>query len=316
MHRRALLAGAIFPLLRPAVAQPSAPIRLVVPFAPGGAIDAIARALARRMQDGSGRTLIVENRVGAGGTIGAASVARAAPDGTTLLVSELGAIAAAPAIFANLPYDPVRGFAHIIIVAEVPVVMIGHPSTGADLPALLARARREPGRVTYASGGVGNASHLFMADFARRARVEMLHVPYRGGGEIMRALLTGEVDVSITTIATALPQLQSGALRAFGIGDASPHLLLPQVPPLGAMVPGFTAIAWHGLHAPAGIPTETLAALHAMVAEALGDPALRDWMQQRGIAPGGGTPSQAGARVVAETIRWTEVARAAGVRPE
>lgn len=315
MHRRSLL---IAPLALPlaARAQPAAPIRMVVPFAPGGAIDAIARALARRMQDGSGRSFIVENRAGAGGTIGAAAVARAAPDGATLLVSELGAIAAAPAIFASLPYDPVHGFAHIVIAADVPVVMVGHPSAGADLAAVLARARREPGRVTYASGGVGNASHLFMADFARRAGVDMLHVPYRGGGEIMRALLAGEVDLSITTIATALPHLRSGALRAFGTGDAAPHALLAEVPPLGATVPGFTAIAWHGLHAPAGTPSAVLGPLHAMAAEALGDPALREWMRERGITPGGGTPEQAAARVATETARWTEVARAAGVRPE
>jgi tripartite-type tricarboxylate transporter receptor subunit TctC len=316
MRRRMLLAAARHDKRGRAWAQPAPSIRLVVPFAPGGAIDAIARALARRIQDGSGRTVIVENRVGAGGTIGAASVARAAPDGTTLLVSELGAIAAAPAVFAHLPYDPVRGFAHIIIAAEVPVVMIGHPAAGIDLPAVLARARREPERVTYASGGVGNASHLFMADFARRAGVELLHVPYRGGGEIMRALLAGEVDLSITTIATALPHLQSGALRALGTADAAPHPLLPQVPPLGATAPGFTAIAWHGLHAPAGTPPDILADLHAMAAEALSDAALRAWMQERGITPGGGTPEQAAAHVASETVRWTEVARAAGVRPE
>lgn len=316
IRRRHLLLGSLALAAPARAALPAGPIRLVVPFAPGGAIDAIGRALARRMGEGSGRTFIVENRAGAGGTIGAASVARAAPDGTMLLVSELGANAAAPAVFANLPYDPVRDFAHVVMAAEVPVVLVAHPAVAPDLAALLARARREPGRLTYASGGVGNASHLFMADVARRAGIELTHVPYRGGGEIMRALLAGETAMSITTVATALPQIRAGALRALAVGDAAPHPLLPGVPPLGTALPGLVLAAWHGLHAPAATPAPVLAAIHAAASEALADPALRGWMEERGITPRGGSMAEAAAHIAAETARWTEVARAAGVRPE
>ncbi len=317
MRRRSLVAAALALAVGSArAALPSAPIRIVVPFAPGGAIDAIGRALARRMQEGTGRSFVVENRAGAGGTIGAASVARAAPDGTTLLISELGANAAAPAVFSNLPYDPVLDFAHVTIAAEVPVVLVAHPDVASDLGGFLARARREPGRLTYASGGVGNASHLFMADLARRAGLNLTHVPYRGGGQIMQALLSGETGLSITTISTALPHLRSGALRAFGVGDTAPHPLLPGVPPLASAVPQFAAAAWHGLHAPAATPAPVLRSLHATAAAALSDPALRTWMSERGITPRGGTPDEASAHVAVETARWTEVARVAGVRPE
>jgi tripartite-type tricarboxylate transporter receptor subunit TctC len=268
------------------------------------------------MGEGTGRSFVVENRVGAGGTLGAAAVARAAPDGTTLLVSELGANAAAPAVFANLPYDPVRDFAHLLIAAEVPVVLVGHPGAAPDLAGMIAAARATPGRLTYASGGVGNASHLFMADFLRRAALKMTHVPYRGGGDIIRALLAGETGFSVTTVATALPLVRSGGLRALGVGDVAPHPLLPDVPPLAAAVPGFGAAAWHGLHAPAATPRPVLAALHGAAAEAVADPALRAWMTERGIAPRGGTPDEAAAFIAAETTRWTEAAREAGVRPD
>lgn len=315
--RRTLLAASAVAFAAPArAALPAGPIRAVVPFAPGGAIDAIGRALARRMGDGTGRSFVVENRTGAGGTIGAAAVARAAPDGATLLVSELGANAAAPAVFANLPYDPVRDFAHLLIAAAVPVVLVAHPGAPPDLAGMIAAARAAPGRLTYASGGVGNASHLFMADFLRRAGLEMTHVPCRGGGDIMRALLSGETAFSVTTVATALPQIRSGALRALGVGDTAPHPLLPEVPPLAAAVPGFRAAAWHGLHAPVATPRPVLAALHGAAAEAVDDPALRAWMTERGITPRGGTPQDAAAFIAAETVRWTEVAREAGVRPE
>jgi tripartite-type tricarboxylate transporter receptor subunit TctC len=252
IRRRTLLVVSSASFASPArAALPTGPIRVVVPFAPGGAIDAIGRALARRMGETTGRSFVVENRAGAGGTIGAAAVARAAP-----------------------------------------------------------------GRLTYASGGAGNASHLFMADFLRRAGLEMTHVPCRGGGDIIRALLSGETGFSVTTIATALPLVRSGGLRALGVGEAAPHPLLPDVPPLSAAVAGFTASAWHGLHAPAATPRPILGVLHAAAAEAVADPALRAWMSERGITPRGGTAEEAAAFIAAETARWTDVAREAGVRPD
>jgi tripartite-type tricarboxylate transporter receptor subunit TctC len=198
----------------------------------------------------------------------------------------------------------------------VPVVLLANPGAAPDLAGMIAAARAAPGRLTYASGGVGNASHLFMADLLRRAGLEMMHVPYRGGGEIIRALLSGETGFSVTTVATALPLVRSGALRALGVGDAGPHPLLPEVPPLATAVPGFSAAAWHGLHAPAATPRPVLAALHAAAAEAVADPALRAWMTERGIMPRGGTADDAAAFIAAETARWTEVAREAGVRPD
>lgn len=311
MRRRALAAL----LVAPALAQAN-PLRLVVGFAPGGGIDAYARLAARRLQEVTGRAVLVDNRAGAGGTIAAAHVARAAPDGLTLLVGENGSIATAGAVYANLPYDPLRDLVPVMLGVKQSVVVAARPGIADDLAGLAAAARAAPGRLAYSSAGAGNPTHLFPADFSHRAGIETTHVPYRGGGQMVASLLAGDTQFGFFGLASALPQIRNGNAVALAVGDEAPAPLLPQVPLASSTLPGFTFNFWYGFNAPTGTPAALVAELNAALAQAFAAPEVLAQLAAQGLRHQGGSPADYAAFAATETERWSAVARSAGVRPE
>ncbi len=316
--RRALLAAPALlgPPARAEDALPAGPFRLVLGFAPGGSIDGLARLVARRFQDATGRSMLVENRSGAGGVIAAGGVARATPDGTTLLFGEAGSIAIAPAIQANLPYDPLADLAPVTLVATQPVVLVTNPNGPANLADMVARARARPGGLRNGSVGPGNPTHLFGADLAQRAGIEIEAIHYRsGGGAAAIALLNGEVDLGFSALSGALPQIRAGAYRALGVGEAAGLPELPGVPPVAEIAPGFTARFWYGVHAPGATPAPVLAALSRAIGAALAEPAFGAQMQAQGLRLATGTPDSYRVFLRDEMERLGAAARLAGLRP-
>jgi tripartite-type tricarboxylate transporter receptor subunit TctC len=297
-------------------ALPAGPLRLVVGFAPGGGIDGFARLLARQLGEQGGRSVVVDNRPGAGGTLAAAHVARSAPDGTVLLVGDNGTIATAQAVFANLPYDPARDLVPVTLAATQSVVIAARPGLATGLAGLVEAARRAPGRLSYGSAGSGNPTHLFAADLAQRTGIEVLHVPYRGGAQMATSLLQRETDFGFFSLASALPHLRSGGMAPLAVGDAAPHPLLPQVPPARELLPGFDFAFWYGLNAPAGTPPAVVETLQAALRAALLAPELRGQLEAQGLVVRATSPADYAAFAAAETGRWTAVAQAAQIRPE
>jgi tripartite-type tricarboxylate transporter receptor subunit TctC len=314
MVRALLLVAALLMGWLPAQANelPRGPFRIVTGFAPGGSIDALARIMARAMQEGTGRVVVVENRPGAGGTLGAAYVARAAPGGETLLLSELGTVATARTVFANLPYDPDTDLAPVILAATQPIVIVS--GTGAtDLTGLIDRARREPGRVTHGATGVGNLTQFLAAELTRLAGVGFTDVHYRSGGEGISALLRREVDFSFASLATATPHLQSGALRALAVLEPARLPELPALPTAAETVPGLTASFWYGLHVPAATPPSVVSALNEAFAGALRQEDAARVLAAAGFRLAGGSPADYAAHVLREREIWSPVIRRLGL---
>jgi tripartite-type tricarboxylate transporter receptor subunit TctC len=319
MRRRhaIVLPALLAPLSARSQELPAGPFRLVVGFAAGGSIDGFARLLARRFADATGRSWIVENRSGAGGTIAAAGVARAAGDGTTLLLGESGSIAIAPAIQAALGYDPLRDLPAVTLVATQAIALVTNSRGPASIPDLVERARARPGSIRNGTAGVGNPTHLFGVDLARRLGIEIEHVHYRaGGGAAAVALLNDEVQLAFPGVAGAIRQIQAGQYRALGVGDAEPVDELPGVPPLASFAPGFSASFWFGLHAPAATPPALVAALNAALVPVLRDPAFQPMLASGGYRVAAGAPDAYASFVRLETARLGALAREAGLRAE
>lgn len=321
--RRAALAAALVPgLPRPGVAQPAwpqRPVRLVIPFAPGGAADTLARSIAQHIAPHlHGQTLVIDNRAGAGGTIAAAHVAAAAPDGHTLLLADIGANAVAGAMFERLPYDPARAFAPIIHLVNLPMVMIARVDAPFSDPAgFVAAARAAPERLTYSSAGPGGASHLAMELLNGAAGIRTTHVPYRGGAQVVAAVIQREVDVSIGTVSSAIGFIRSGVVKPIGVCTPAATPLLPEVPPIAAAVPGFAAGTWHGVLAPAGTQAAVIAAANAAFNATLAVAELRSRLEAtQGAEIIGGAPQAFGDFIAAEIAKWGPVVRAAGIRAD
>ena len=290
-----------------------------MPFGPGGAPDILARIMARYFPaQARGQQLIVENRSGAGGTIGAGYVAQSRPDGLTLLMAEQGAAALAHELYQDLPYDPRRSFTPVIWLVDLPMVLVVRPGLPArDLAALLDQARRQPGSLSYASVGIGHMGHLAMELLLRRTGggAQMLHVIYRSGGDIMAALVKGEVDMTVASYSSAQTFLQSGTVRPVAVTTATPLAALPGVPLLSEKMPGLTATLWYGLLGPAGMPRDLVAEVNTVFNAVLETPELRETVrQQQASDPIGGTPDRLAEHLRAEIARWTPVVRAAGGR--
>jgi tripartite-type tricarboxylate transporter receptor subunit TctC len=323
--RRALgagILGAAASAALPAAAQgwPARPIRIVVPFPPGGSTDLLARRLAERMTASLGQAVIVENRPGAGGTTGADLVAKSPPDGHTLLLGVTGSNAIAASLFPNLPYDPVRDFAPVSRLVSAPLVLVVNPRHPAqDLAGFIAAARAAAaaGPITYATPGNGTAMHLTGEMFAQAARVPLQHVPYRGSAQAMTDLIAGQVQSAFADVLVSLPHIQAGAHRALAVTSRERHPLLPEVPTVHeAGLPGFEAASWQGLFAPAGTPPAILARLHAEVAAALSAPDVRETFARQGFLVGATTPEEFAAFIREEVAKWREVVRAGNIRPD
>lgn len=321
MIRRLLPLVAAMVLALPAMAEswPTRPVRLLITFAPGGAADTLARTIAPHFpQFANGQPLVVENRPGAGGTIAAAAAATAAPDGYTLLLADIGANAVAKAMFRSLPYDPATAFAPVIHLVNLPMVLVTQVDAPfSDMAGLLAAARARPGGLNYSSAGPGGASHLAMELLNRSAGITTTHVPYRGGTQVVAAVMQKEVDISIGTVSTALGLIRAGQVRALAVGTEAPTPLLPGVPPIGNTVPGYAAYTWHGVLAPAGTPPAVIAAANQAFAAAIALPAVRERLAgAQGAEVVGGTPEAFGAFIAAEIAKWTPVVRDAGIRAD
>lgn len=325
MHRRALLGTLAAGLAAPHLARaqgaadyPNRPVRMIIPFPPGQAADLFGRLMADELSKRWPQRVVVENRSGGAGALGMEAGARSAPDGYTLIVGTSGTLGVNPSVMARLPYDAERDFAAITNIFTLPLVIVAHPSSGIDnLPALLARAKEQPGALNYASAGPGTAQHMAMEMLAHRAGVKLTHVPYRGSGPAMADLIAGNVPLMMDSLASALPQVQSGRARAIA---TTGRARTPQLPNIGTVaeagLAGYEALGWSGIVAPAATPPEILAKINADAVAILRDPAIAARMIELGGFPDPGTPDQFSAFIRSEIAKWRKVAQDANVRLE
>ena len=324
MKRRTLLAagtaGSLGILAAPAIAQVDRrAIRMIVPFPPGGASDIIARLVAAPMGETLGQTVVVENRSGANGGIAAELVARAAPDGLTLLMGNAGPNALNQALHGNrLPYDSVRDFTPISLVSSVPMLIAVHPSFApTSLQQLIAYARANPGRVNYGTGGVGSMPHLSMAQLGSVTGVDWVHVGFRGGAANMTALIGAQILLSADTAPLVLPHVREGRLRGLAVTSLNRIAQAPDLPTVAEQgFPGFEATSWGGVMGPARMPEAEVTRLHAAVVRAMTMPDVQAALVRQGIEPRTSTPAEFAAHVAAEVRRWTEVVRVGNIQPE
>lgn len=321
MPRRMALAVLAASLPLAARAQqpfPSRPITLLVGFAPGGGTDIIARLIAPRLAEALGQPVVVENRAGASGTIAAATVARARADGHTLLMGHVSSNAMVPPIMANLPYDPARDFAPIALVGTVPqVLVVPAASPARDLAGFVALLRERPGRLNYASSGVGTQQHLAAELFRQATRTDMIHVPYRGSGQAVTDLISGSIDANFDTLPTVMPHIQSGALRALAVTTRQPVASLPGVPTIwAAIAPGYDVSTWYMLMAPARTPEPVITRIAAALRATIDSVDMQERFAALGTEPGQGTPAEATAFLAAEVEKWARVVREANIRAD
>ncbi len=297
---------------------PTKPIRLIVPFPPGGSTDILGRSLAQKLSEAWGQQVIVDNRPGAGGSIGAELAAKAPPDGYTLLMAHIGTLAVNPALYPKLAYDPLRDFAPVSLVAIVPNVMVVHPSLPAKSVAeLVDYARKNPGKLTYSSGGNGSAAHLAMEYFKLQTKTDIVHVPYKGTSPAVTDLIGGQVSMTMTGAPAVMPHVNAGKLRALGVSSAKRLDAFPQIPTIAeAGVPGFEATQWYGVVAPAGTPKDVVAKLAAEIARIVQSPEMKERLNTEGAIPATDTPEAFAAFIREEHKRWGAVVRATGMRPD
>jgi tripartite-type tricarboxylate transporter receptor subunit TctC len=292
------------------------PIRLVVPFTPGGSTDILARALAPKLAAALGQNVIVDNKPGAGGSLGATEVANAAADGQTLLMGHIGTLAVNVSLYPKLAYDPVKSFVPVAWVARVPNVLVVNAASGiSSLKDLVARAKANPGQLSYSSGGNGSAAHISFEYFKLRAGIFMAHIPYRGTAPSVTDLISGQVDATFTGTPAVLPHIRSGRLRALAVSSPSRIAALPEVPTVAESgYPGFEADQWYGIVAPAGTPAALVARLNAEINKALALPEVALQLAAEGAVPMPGPPMAFGELIAREIPRWREVIKTGNVK--
>ena len=317
--RRAMLIGALSSLAWPAArAQSGKTLRLIVPFPPGGSTDILARAVGAKLGPALGQTVVIDNRAGAGGSLGATEVARAEADGNTLLMGHIGTLAVNPALYPKLPYDPLKSFVPVAWVARVPNILVVNASSPIKtLADLVAKARTQPGRMTYSSGGNGSAAHISFEYLKLKAKFFMLHIPYRGTAPSVTDLLGGQVDATFTGAPAVLPHVRNGRLRALAVSSPQRLPSLPDVPTVAESgLPGFDADQWYGIVAPAGTSAAVVARLNAEINKALQTPAVAQQLAAEGAIPTPTTPKAFGDLIAREIPRWAEVVKAGNVKPD
>jgi len=295
---------------------PSKPVRIVVPFAAAGTTDILARALAPELQRVFGQAFIVENKPGAGGNLGAADVAKAAPDGYSLLMGTVGTHAINVSLYPKLPFDPVKDFAPVTLLALVPNVVVVHPSVKAStLRELIALLKANPGRLNYASSGNGTSIHLSAELFKSMTGTFMTHIPYRGSAPAIADLLAGQTQVMFDNLPSAMPQIKAGKLRALAVTSSRRAAALPDVPTVAeAGVPGYEASSWFGLVAPAGTPKEIVEKTQQVIAAAWSRPDVRDKLLGQGAEPVANAPAEFAKYIDAEMAKWAKVVKASGAK--
>ncbi|MGQ0752801.1 MAG: tripartite tricarboxylate transporter substrate binding protein [Betaproteobacteria bacterium] len=301
------------PATAPAIAAdvyPQKPIRLVLPFSPGGATDVLARALSAKLEQVLGTSLVIENRGGGGGTLGTAVVARAAPDGYTFLFTS-ASHTFAPSLYKELPYDSLRDFKPITMFASIPNILVVHPSLPVrSVKQLLALARKRPGEIHFSSGGRGSNIHLTTELFAYMAKINLAHVPYKGGGPGQIALMTGEVQMMLPAITSAFPFVKSDRMRALAVSTRKRSPALPELPTIDeAGVPGYDKASWFALFAPAAVSESIIARVHAAAVKVLKDPEIEKRLASQGAVAVGNPSAEFDAFVRAETAAWAKLMR-------
>jgi tripartite-type tricarboxylate transporter receptor subunit TctC len=311
------LVGAHLSTAGPATAQvyPARPVTIVVPFAAGGGNDILARLLAQHMGQALGQQFVIENRAGAGGTIGARAVAKAAPDGYSLMVGHSGVFAIAPALYADPGYDPRRDFAPIGLIGSYQQILVTHPSLPVrSISDLIALARKEPGKITYATAGVGSGSHVSTELLAMMAGVKLTHIPYRGTGALQGDLVGGHVDMAISTFPSVFGEIRSGLLRTIAVTGEGRSPIFPEVPTIAESgVPGYAAVIHYGMVAPAGISRAIADRLNAELRAALGSEDVRKRIAEEGGEALPGTPDQQAEDMAQEEAKWGALVRKLGV---
>jgi tripartite-type tricarboxylate transporter receptor subunit TctC len=297
---------------------PTKPIRLVVPFVPGGSTDLVARLMAQKLGDAWGQQVLVDNRPGAGGNVGVEFVAKSAPDGYTLVFGHVGTFGFGPSLYPKLPYDPINDFAPVILFASVPNLIAVHPSLPAKtVKELIAIARAKPGVLNYGSSGNGSASHLATEYFKLLTKTDLTPIAYKGTGPLVTDLIAGQTQLTITGVPPLAPHVQSGRLRALAVANAQRVPLLPDTPTaIESGVPGYEVTTWFGPLAPAKTPREIVVKMNAELVKILQRPDMKERLLAEGADPLGSTPEQFGAYIKGEIDRWAKVVKAANIRPE
>ena len=296
---------------------PEKPMRMIVPLAPGGGSDIVARMIAAPLSDRWGQPVVVDNRPGAGSTVGTSMAAKALPDGYTVMVSS-SSMAISPALHRKLDFDMRRDFAPVTLLASQPSVLAVHPSVKAkNIRELVALAKAQPGKLAYGSAGVGSATHLGSELFRVSAQLDLLHVPYKSAGLATTAAISGEVQILLTNMASALPQVKAGRLRGLGVTSSKRSLLAPEMPTVAeAGVPGFEYATWYGMVVPAATPQKRIARMHAGTLAVLNAPDMRARMQGRGLEIHGTSEQDFGRYLTTELARWQRVVKAAGIQQQ
>ncbi|WP_298826705.1 tripartite tricarboxylate transporter substrate binding protein [uncultured Piscinibacter sp.] len=323
VRRRLLCATAAALLPWPVFAQtawPTKPVRIVVPFAPAGTTDILARALAPELSRAFGQPFIIENKPGAGGNLGADLVAKSS-DGHTLLMGTVGTHAINPALYPKMPYDHVKDFTPVTLVAGVPNVLVMNPAKAESygihsVPDLIRYAKANPGKLNMASSGNGTSIHLSGELFKTMTGTFMVHFPYRGSGPALLDLIGGNMDLMFDNLPSAMPQIKAGKLKALALTSAERSAAMPELPTIAEAGPvkGFEASSWFGLLAPAAMPADVVGRLQQETAKALGSPALKERLVAQGAIPSGMSPSDFASFIAAETKKWAEVVKASGAK--
>jgi len=320
LHRLAAGASALLaaPLLAPLAARAQTAARIVVPFPPGGSTDLLARRIGEKLAAAWGQAVVVENRAGAGGTVGADYVAKSAPDGNTLLLGVTGSNAIAQALYPRLPYDVLKDFAPVSMVVSSPLVVTVNPAVKATtLAEFVALAKARPGSISYGSAGNGTSMHLTGEMFKQATHTSMVHIPYRGSAGMLTDLMGGQIEATFGDLLVVLPQLEAGKLRPLAVTSRQRHPLLPNVPTVAESgYPGFEALSWQGLFAPAGTPPALVAKISADVNQAIKAPDIQEYFASRGFLIEGTTPAAFKTFLEAEVKKWSAIVKVSGARAD
>lgn len=322
-RRRLIQLGAAGVLATPALlrntkafaqAYPEKPITFVVGFDPGGSTDTVARLVAGKLSATLGQSVIVENKPGAGATIGADFVAKSAPDGYTVSVGDFGPSVMAGLLMKDLPYDPLTSFAHVVRMVSFPFVLVVPESSPlTSLSQLIEEAKANPGKLSYSSAGIGTSSHLFSELMNSMAGIQTTHAPYKGGAPAVQALVSGEVSYTMNSVPTTLGQIKGGKVRALAVTSATATPSLPDVPPIASLLSGYEAFNFHGLHMPAGAPAEIVDKLNAEVIKVLQDPEVVAKLNEIAITPATDTPAEFTSFIDSQIKTWSDVMKKANI---
>jgi tripartite-type tricarboxylate transporter receptor subunit TctC len=319
-HRLGVTLAALLTLSAVALAQtyPVKPVRVVVPYTAGGSMDILSRLISQKMNEAFDQTLIIDNRTGAGGNIGTELVARAAPDGYTLLTAGIGIMAINPSLYSKLPYDPIKDFEAITLLAKMPNMLAVSPALPVkSVSELIALAKAKPGVLNYGSAGSGSNPHILAEYFKLRTNTDIQNIPYKGVPPALSDLIAGQLSMVFATVPTVLPQAKAGRIRALAVTSAKRLALVPELPTIAeAGVPDYEATQWIGMLAPAGTPKDIVAQLNARIVKTLQRADVRERLGTEMVEPVGSTPDEFRAFMKAEIARWAPVVKASGMKPD